>query len=188
MKKLITLLLTSLLMLSLCTAEEPAATPAPVPRFTAAELSRMTYLSLTDAYQAACGSWWDWPMETWLDYSDNLRQLPYIGSRTGRAIAATHYVLPPQDALPEADAAAIAVTTLDTDDLRYHSSVFFESEGRIIRKAALSVDQTISFTVELDAVTGEVLGVYERTSEGAGQFFVPHDVWIATPMPEPTDG
>lgn len=180
MKKLYAFLMISAMLLS-CAAAEPAS----VPPFTGEALSQMTYTQVTDAYTAAYGVWWDsWTHDVWLNYAAALRQADVQDSRTGQAIAATDYILPPENALPADQAAALAVAAVDASA---HAAAFFPCflwEGRPIYKILLfttpegSIISSGSHCVELDALTGEVLGVYEPTGINRGEAYVPHAIWL----------
>lgn len=195
MKKLIALLLAALLTMVVCTAEENTA-PAAKPLFTADELAQMSYVNVTDAYTAVYGVWWDWTQEIWLDYAAALRQAEVQSNRTGRAIAATDYILPPESALSHDQVAAIAIAAVDPAAQTKALFPCFELDGRAVYKVLLFTrpgNSTLlsgTHTVEIDAMTGEVLGVYPRTPDGTGQYVVPHDIWEATPQtaPLPSDG
>lgn len=192
MRTLLILLLTATLLATSGLAEEtPVAPEAIVPLFTADELTQMNYAAVTDAYNAAYGSWWDcWSHSIWLDYVTALRQANYHTSRTGRAIAVTDYIIPPENALPAEQAAAIAVAAVDANT---HAATFFPCfmwEERVIYKVVvftISEGSTIAsgnHCVELDALTGEVLGIYEATGSNRGEVYVPHSLWMETsPLP-----
>ena len=192
MRKLLLLLIAALLMTA-GLAEEPSADADSItPLFTADELSLMNYAAVTDAYNAAYGTWWDcWTHDIWLDYAAALRQADVQASRTGRAIAATDYILPPENALPADQAAALAVAAVDA---HAHAGAFFPCflwEDRPIYKILLfttpegSIISSGSHCVELDALTGEVLGVYEAAGASRGEAYVPHALWEATPLQLP---
>lgn len=190
MKKLIALLLVALLTMVVCTAEEQTA-PAAKPLFTADELAQMSYVNVTDAYTAVYGFWWDWQQETWLDYAVALRQADVRSNRTGLAIAATDYILPPKGALTHDQVAAIAIVAVDPAAQTKALFPCFELDGHAVYKVLLFTrpgNSTLfsgTHTVEIDAMTGEVLGIYSRTPEGTGQYVVPHAIWenIAAPLP-----
>lgn len=193
MRTLLILLLAAALLATSGLAEEtPVAPEAIVPLFTTDELTQMNYAAVTDSYNTAYGAWWDcWSHSIWLDYVTALRQANYHISRTGRAIAVTDYILPPENALPAEQAAAIAVAAVDANA---HAATFFPCfmwEDRMIYKIVvftISEGSTIAsgnHCVELDALTGEVLGIYEATGSNRGEVYVPHALWVETPMLPP---
>lgn len=186
MKRMLIRLLAALMLLNCAALGEAPSAPA----FDPEELTQMTYLQVTDAYNAACGLWWEWPPELWLAYSADLRQLVHISSLTGEAIAATEYILPPEDALTAGETAVIAMEAAAAEGLEYVNRFFFAVEGRCVCKVLLTDGVHIgSHAVEMDCLTGEVLAVqtYEP-QQGPGRFLTPSAVWDATSEPLPADG
>ena len=57
-------------------------------------------------------------------------------------------------------------------------------DGLALYKVTVRTPEKV-YSVELDARTGALLGIYPQTSEGVGQFFVPHAIWEATPETGP---
>lgn len=144
-----------------------------------------SYTDVARHYLSTYGRWWDYSQELWLAYAARTRAADPGNSHAARAIAATEYILPPEDALTMEDAAAIAIAAADPAALARPLIPCFLLEGRAVYKVILYRPEegtSVSHTVELDAVTGEVLGVYPALLADAGQFFVPNAVWAAVTL------
>ena len=61
----------------------------------------------------------------------------------------------------------------------------FVADAKASDTSRSNTGRAIAATVELDADTGEVLGVYPYILEEVGYFFVPHAIWEATPDTAP---
>lgn len=148
------------------------------------QLAQMTWSQLFDAYLARYGDWQDWNSVLWNEFAAAVREADVSASRTGRAVAATEYIRPSHEALLEAEAADIAIAAVAGDAEAIGPVLCCAVDGQTLYKVTLrTTDMTCS--VELDAFTGEILGVYPQTTEGVGQFFVPHAIWEATPSTAP---
>jgi len=139
------------------------------------------YTDVAKHYLNTYGQWWNYSQELWLEYAAATRASDVSGSggSTARGIAATEYTLPPEDALSPEEAAAIAIGT--DPDLRARPLVpCFMLDGRAMYKVILylpGADSAFSRTVEMDAMTGEILsvplphgggGLSLRTEQGVG--------------------
>ena len=129
-------------------------------------------------YLTACGKWYDYPPALWLEFAAAVRTADSDDSQAVRAIAAADYILPPEGSLSYEQAAEIAVQAAGGGQV-YPNMPCFLLNGRAVYKAALHEGASFSAAVELDAVTGEVLGVYPADEVHAAAYFVPHDVWAA---------
>ena len=147
--------------------------------YPAEELAKMTWSQLADLYIARHGTWWDWNSIIWGDFVTAVRQVDVSNSRTGRAVAATEYISPAHEMLLEEDAKEIACAAMSGDAKADNLVVCFRVEGRAMFKVTVRTAQMV-YSVEMDAYTGEILGLYPKTNEGVGQFFVPHVLWEAT--------
>lgn len=156
MKRMIALLLAALTLLT-CAAAEP-------------------YSDVAKYYLNTYGRWWDYSPELWLEYAAATRVADPEGYHAAQAIAATEYSLPPEGGLSYGQAAEIAIQAAGGGEA-YANIPCFLLEGRAVYKVILSPSTT---TVELDALTGEVLGVYPYRTVDAGYCFVPNAVWEAT--------
>lgn len=156
-------------------------------RYDAETLAQMSWSQLFDAYTARYGEWQGWNSVLWREFVAAVSQADASSSRTGRAVAATEYILPAPDTLLETIAAEIACSVLKGDVSPCNLVPCFLLEGRAVYKVILRTPdkEAACHTVELDAYTGEVLGVYPADGEELGQFFVPHAVWDATPETAP---
>ena len=153
-------------------------------QYTPEELAQMSWLQLFDAYLARHGHWKDWNSILWGQFVTAVRAANVSSSRTGRAVAATEYIRATHDMLFEEDAAVLAVAAVGGEAYADNLVLCCMAEGRAIYKLTLHTpDQNCS--VELDAYTGEILGIYPQTTDGVGQFFVPHATWEATPVLAP---
>lgn len=153
-------------------------------QYTPEELAQMTWAQLFDAYLARHGHWKDWNSVLWGQFVTAVRAANVNSSRTGRAVAATEYIQATHDMLFEEDAAALAVAAVGQEAYADNLVLCCMVEDCAIYKLTVHTpDQTIS--VELDAYTGESLGIYPQTSDGVGQFLVPHVIWEATPVLSP---
>jgi len=148
------------------------------------ELAKMTWSQLFDAYVARYGPWKDWSSIRWGDFVTAVRQADVSNSRTGRAVAATEYIRSSHEMLPEGVAAQIACDAFDAGACADNLVLCFLQEGRAMFKVTVHTETAV-YSVEMDATTGEILGIYPQTSEGVGQFFVPHALWEATPATAP---
>lgn len=148
------------------------------------ELAQMTWSQLFDAYLARYGHWKDWNSVRWGQFASAVRAVNVNTSRTGRAVAATEYILPTHEMLLEEDAAALAVAAMNSEAYADSLVLCCVAENRTIYKLTLHTPDQIC-SVELDAYTGEILGIYPQTTDGVGQFFVPHATWEATPVLAP---
>lgn len=152
--------------------------------YTPEDLAQMSWSQLADAYIARHGTWWDWNNRIWCEFATAVRQADVSMNRTGRAVAATEYITKPPLAMFEEEAAERACAAVGKDAYADNLILCFLVSDRAIYKVTVHTpDQACS--VELDAFTGEVLGIYPQTSEGVGQFFVPHDIWEAIPATAP---
>lgn len=152
--------------------------------YTPEELDQMTWSQLADLYIDRYGAWWDWNSVRWGEFVTAVKQADVSNSRTGRAVAATEYILPTHEMLLEEAAAERAIAAVGGEGGADKLVICCMAEDRAIYKVTVHAEDTV-FSVEVDAYTGEVLGVYPKTSEGVGQFFVPHAVWEATPETAP---
>lgn len=148
------------------------------------ELSQMTWSQLADAYIARHGTWWDWNSVRWGEFVTAVRQVDVSSSRTGRAVAATEYIRSAHEMLMEEEAKDIACAAMSGEAKADNLVLCFLHEGRAMFKVIVRTADMV-YSVELDAYTGEILGLYPQTSEGVGQFFVPHALWEATPETAP---
>lgn len=130
-------------------------------------------------YLTAYGKWYDYSPELWLEFAAATRTASSDDSQAARAIAATDYILSPKDALSYEQAAALAVQAAGGGQA-YPNIPCFMLDGRAVYKVALHEGSSFSAAVELDAVTGEVLGVYPADEVDAAYYFVPSAVWAAT--------
>lgn len=164
MKKLLCLLIAALLLTSVSLAE--------------------TYTEVAKRYLNTQGQWWNYDQALWLAFAADTKASDTSKSNAGRAIAATEYILPPEGALSTEEAAIIAIRAANPDAQARPLVPCFLLDGRAVYKVILYVpdsEDPIAATVELDAYTGEVLGVYPYILEEVGYFFVPHAIWEATP-------
>lgn len=164
MKKLIAILMAGILLLSCAIAED--------------------YFDVAKHYLNTYGRWWDYSPELWLEYAAAARAADSANSHTGQAIAATDYILPPEGALTYEQATEIAIQAAGGGQA-YRNIPCFLLDGRAVYKVLLHEDAPFSAAVELDAVTGEVLGVYPPLTVEAGYYFVPNAVWTAMNNPFP---
>ena len=148
------------------------------------ELAQMTWSQLADAYIDRYGTWWDWNNVRWNEFVTAVREVDVSASRTGRAVAATEYIQPAHEMLLEDIAAEIACTAVGQDAYADNLVIYCQLDGTALFKITVHVADTV-YSVELDAMTGDILGIYPQTSEGVGQFFVPHAIWEATPATAP---
>ncbi len=148
------------------------------------ELAKMTWSQLFDAYVNRYGHWKDWNSVRWGEFVTAVRQVDVSNSRTGRAVAATAYIRPAHEMLLEDIAADIACAAVTGDAKADNLVLCFQVEGRAVFKVTVHTPNMV-YSVEMDAYTGEILGIYPQTSEGVGQFFVPHALWDATPSTAP---
>ena len=168
MKKLLCLLIATLLLTNTSLAE--------------------TYTEVAKRYLNTHGQWWNYDQKLWLAFVADTKTSDTSKSNTGRAIAATEYILPPEDALSTEEAAIIAIRSANPDAQARPLVPCFLLDGRAVYKMILYVpdsEDPIAATVELDAYTGEVLGVSPYILEEVGYFFVPHAIWEATPATAP---
>lgn len=148
------------------------------------ELAKMTWSQLFDTYVARYGHWKDWNSIRWGEFVTAVRQADVGNSRTGRAVAATEYIRSSHEMLLEGIAAQNACDAFETEAYADNLVVCFLHEGRAMFKVTVHTENAV-YSVEMDAHTGEILGIYPQTSEGVGQFFVPHALWEATPATAP---
>ena len=144
-----------------------------------------SYDDVVKYYFNTYGRWWDYAPELWLEYTAAVRAADLDDSHAAQAIAATDYILPPENAISYAEAAEIA--TQEAGGEAYPNIPCFMLGGRAVYKVLLREERSISATVELDAITGEVLGVYPAATAEAACFFVPNAIWEATATGYPTD-
>ncbi len=144
--------------------------------------------SVKDMFNAVYGT--DWTPEVYVAYVEALRQSDL--SRAGSAIQcylATEYILPPEGALTGEEAIALAKKHLGSEGVRSADTVCFRLDGRPVWKVVLSYEGLRpSDMVEMDAMTGEILDVYQpRTPSTSVQFDVPRRVYESptTVTPEP---
>ena len=148
------------------------------------ELAQMSWSQLFDAYLARYGHWKDWNSVRWSEFVTAVREVDVSMSRTGRAVAATEYISPAHEMLLEEDARDLAVAAMSEEAYVDNLVICFQAEGRAMFKVTVHTENMV-YSAELDAHTGEILGIYPQTSEGVGQFLVPHTVWEATPETAP---
>ena len=147
--------------------------------YTPEELAKMTWSQLADLFIDRYGTWWDWNSVRWGEFVTAVKQVDVSNSRTGRAVAATEYILPTHEMLLEEEAAERAIAAVGGATYADNLVICCMAEGRAIYKVTVHAEDTVA-SVEVDAYTGGVLGVYPQNGEGVGQFFVPHAVWEAT--------
>lgn len=152
--------------------------------YTPEELAQMSWSQLADAYIARHGNWWDWNSRIWCEFATAVRQADVSNSRTGRAVAATEYITKPPLAMFEEEAAERAATGFGAEAYADNLILCCMVNDRAIYKVIVHTPEKVC-SVELDAHTGNILGIYLQTSEGVGQFFVPHDIWEAIPATAP---
>lgn len=140
-----------------------------------------------DRFTTVYGSLPGWTPEVFVRYVDVLRQTDLSQASKGiRAFAATQYCLPPEGALTPDQAIGIAMQAVPLEDVRIGGTYCFEVDGRVRWKVTLaSGSQRISDMVELDALTGEILEVYQSEVGHAAELYVPRSVWLAIPEPSP---
>lgn len=128
-----------------------------------------------------------WSPEIFMEYVTMLRQTDLSNASRGiHAFAATDYCLPPEGALTTDQALAIAKDAAGIKDAISCSFTCFMVNGRICWKVTMCQDQQVTRDmVEMDAMTGEILEVYQAGSGHVAQFYVPRSVWDATPEPTP---
>lgn len=148
------------------------------------ELAKMTWSQLFDAYLARHGHWKDWNSVRWGEFVTAVREADVSMSRTGRAVAATEYIRSTHEMLLEEEARDIAVSAMSGEAYADNLVICCKAEGRAMFKVTVHTENMV-YSLELDAHTGEILGLYPQTSEGVGQFLVPHTVWKATPETAP---
>lgn len=153
-------------------------------QYTPEELAQMTWLQLFDAYLARYGHWKDWNSVRWGQFATAVRAANVSSSRTGRAVAATEYIRAAHDMLFEEDAAALAVAAVGGQAYADNLVLCCRVADRTIYKLTLHTPEQ-NFSVELDAYTGEILGIYPQSTDGVGQFLVPRVIWEATPVLAP---
>lgn len=156
----------------------------------ATDTSYPSDLALTDAYTTRYGTWWNWEPATFKQYGRELRRVQEITGRTARAMAETNYILPPDNVMPQEQAAQLAISAADAQNLAYVNTLYFlvvtDADAHYVCKVILTDGTNYSHAVELDPFTGEVLLVQTRTPlVGAGQFLTPAAVWEATPVLDP---
>lgn len=152
--------------------------------YTPEELAQMSWSQLADAYINRHGTWWDWNNRIWCEFATAVRQADVSMNRTGRAVAATEYITKPPLAMFEEEAAERACAAVGKDAYADNLILCCLVNDRAIYKVTVHTPEKVC-SVELDAFTGEVLGIYPQTSEGVGQFFVPHNIWEAIPATAP---
>ena len=144
--------------------------------------------AVRDFFTEMYGSISGWPPEVFVEYVAALRQsdLTNISSGT-QAYLDTQYIVPPKGSLTSGQAVEIAVALIGGSEIRVGGAYCFEVDGRAIWKVTIASDSSrISDMVEMDAMTGDILEVYETEKQGgAAQFYVPHAVWTAIPTPNP---
>ncbi len=148
------------------------------------ELARMTWSQLFDAYVNRYGHWKDWNSLRWGEFVTAVRQADVGNSRTGRAVAATEYIRSAHEMMLEEEAKDIACAAVTGDAYADNLVICFMHEGRAMFKVTVHTENTV-YSVEMDAYTGDILGIYPQTPDGVGQFFVPHAQWEATPATAP---
>lgn len=153
-------------------------------QYTPEELAQMTWSLLVDTYISRHGTWWDWNSRLWGEFAAAVRQADVGSSRTGRAVAATEYIPQPADAMFEEEAAERAIAAVGGEAYADNLIPCCQVDGRALYKVTVRTPEKV-YSVELDARTGALLGIYPQTSEGVGQFFVPHAIWEATPETAP---
>lgn len=137
----------------------------------------------TDIY----GSRNKWSPEVFVEYVTVLRQTDLSNASRGiRAFAATQFCLPPEGALTADQALAIAQNTVGINNAINCSFTCFMVDGRVCWKVTMcQYQQVVRDMVEMDAVTGEILEVYQSGQGHTAQFYVPRSVWESTPEPAP---
>jgi len=159
MKKLVVMLLAVVMLLSCAAAED--------------------YSDVIKHYLTTYGKWWDYSPELWLEFAAATRAADSDDSHAARAIAATDYILPPEDALSYEQAADLAIQAAGGGQT-YPNIPCFMLDNRAVYKVVLHEDSPFSAAVELDALTGEVLGIHPAGEVDAAYYFVPSAVWEAT--------
>ena len=152
--------------------------------YTPEELAQMTWSQLFDAYLARHGHWKDWNAVRWDAFVTAVRQADVGNSRTGRAVATTEYIMKPPLAMFEEEAAERACAAVSKDAYADNLVLCCQLDGVTLYKVTVHAADTV-YSVELDAMTGDILGIYPQTSEGVGQFLVPHAIWEAIPATAP---
>ncbi len=141
-----------------------------------------------DIFTTVYGSIPDWPPEVFVAYRDALCHSDLTNISSGaQAYLDTKYIVPPQGSLTSEQAVEIATQLIGGSEIRVGGAYCFEVDKRAIWKVTIASDSNrISDMVEMDAMTGEILEVYETEKQGgAVQFYVPHSVWTAIPTPNP---
>jgi len=133
MKKLVVMLLAVVMLLSCAAAED--------------------YSDVIKHYLTTYGKWWDYSPELWLEFAAATRAADSDDSHAARAIAATDYILPPEDALSYEQAADLAIQAAGGGQT-YPNIPCFMLDNRAVYKVVLHEDSPFSAAVELDALTG----------------------------------
>ena len=148
------------------------------------------YTDVAKHYLNTYGQWWNYSQALWLEFVAAAKATDPGNGDTGHAIAATEYILPPEDALPYEEAKAIAINAVDASLQARPLIPCFLLEERTMYKVILyspGSQDPVAVTVELDAYTGDILGVYPYMIEEAGYFFTPNAVWKAVTLTYTTE-
>ena len=147
-----------------------------------------TYTDVAKHYLNTYGQWWNYSQALWLDFVAAAKAADPGKGNTVRAIAATDYILPPEDALTPEQAKEVAINAVNSSLQAYPLTPCFVLENRTLYKVILysqGSQDPVAATVELDAYTGEVLDVSPYEIAEIGYFFVPHITWESTPETAP---
>lgn len=121
------------------------------------------YDAVNSHYDSTYGPEHTWAPEVWVAYGRDMQQ---VGDEfaPARAFKRTAYILPPPGAISREEAIKRAVDAIGPRDWIQTGACCYESGGRAVWKAALIAVNEEGFgettTVELDAMTGEILSTY----------------------------
>ena len=123
-----------------------------------ADTAPLTGDTLMDRYWSAYGYYGEWPQERWEQLSRDMQALDPVGTE-GKLLRQARYPAESTARIPREQAIALAIAATGKRTAEAHTCILIGADPHPVWKLRMLTDDMVNPMIELDAETGEVLGV-----------------------------